>query len=74
MTSVAFWKRHYDSAWAVVNWALAPMDLMTGLLLLEHPLLLLLRLLLLRLLECLSLALLAVGVTHHSFPMELGSR
>lgn len=73
-STIALWIGDDDFAWLVMNRTLASVDLMTGLLFLEHSFFLLGRLLLLRLFEGLSLALLLVSVTHHSYPTELDAQ
>ena len=68
LSTISLW------VWLVMDRTPASVDLMTGLFLLEYSLFLHLRLLHLRSLERLALALLAIGITHRSFPTELVAR
>ena len=74
LSTISLWVCDDDFAWLVMDRTLASVDLMTGLFLLEYSLFLHLRLLHLRSLERLALALLAIGITHRSFPTELVAR
>ncbi len=73
-SGITLWKGDDNFARFVMDRTLASVDLMTGLFLLEHSFFLDLLRLWLRSLERLALALLALGITHRSFPTELGSR